>query len=363
MKVIFLKRLAVIVFFLIVDVLLGSLWLRQQNMQTLIEIQRLLNGVHPKLSQTLLGEELTQSIPAKQPTEADLPPNAVFTLLNTEREKRKLTPLTLMPVLSEGAEKLIPMIITNNYDLAAVDSNKVLTTFLQKSKVENLTIFHDTLIGPVTMRQLELYWESDADHTKTIASPEISVVGVATGTATISGQLQGITIILYGKPQQTVQSEPTITPQQKNQVKPVVFPFISNTSILEALNQYRADHGVHQLVEQSNLCEYAQKRVNDLVAYGSLDGHEGFKKDFENADTIPDSIKNYPGGAVGENLAYQSCRNMTTGDSFVAQTATALIEWCFDSSTKGHREAQLNTRYNNVCARNKNGYFVIIFGE
>jgi|GEM_PF-1727810 len=174
-----------------------------------------------------------------------------------------------------------------------------------------------------------------------------------------------------------VTSTPTVTPSpfplspsptavlflKKPVEQAVVFPEISDSSVLQTLNQYRSDHKVHQLVEDSRLCQYAEKRVNDLVTLGKLDAHEGFKQDFASPDSLPESIKSYPGGKIGENLAYQHCRNMTTGDSFVAQTAASLIEWCFDSSTAGHREAQLNPNFNAVCVRHSQGFFVVIFGE
>jgi len=157
---------------------------------------------------------------------------------------------------------------------------------------------------------------------------------------------------------------PTRTPTAvQPQSTTLVFPEISDSSIIQALNQYRADHQVHQLVEDQHLCQYAQKRVNELVELGKLDNHEGFKRDFASFESLPEEIKNYSGGKIAENLAYQHCRNMTTGESFIAQTAVALIEWCFDSSTAGHREAQLNSSFNAVCARHNQGFFVVIFGE
>lgn len=153
-----------------------------------------------------------------------------------------------------------------------------------------------------------------------------------------------------------------LTPAQP-QSKTIVFPEIADSDVLEVLNQYRSDHQVHQLIEDQRLCQYAQKRVGDLVSLGKLDGHEGFKQDFASLESLPESIKNYSGGKIGENLAYQYCRNMTTGESFIAQSGAALIEWCFDSSTAGHREAQLNPNFNAVCVRHAQGFFVVIFGE
>lgn len=136
---------------------------------------------------------------------------------------------------------------------------------------------------------------------------------------------------------------------------------IPDQEVVEAINMYRASHGVHQLIIDQNLCAYAQKRVGDLIAHGGLDHHEGFKKDFEN-NAIPDPISSYSGGGIGENLAHQYCYR-GAGEDVVANTGTALIEWCFDSSTAGHREAQLNPSYNAVCVRHGEHMYVVIFGE
>ena len=144
---------------------------------------------------------------------------------------------------------------------------------------------------------------------------------------------------------------------------PPNLPALSNSEILIELNAYRASHKIPPLIENQFLCQYAEKRVEDLIAFGGLDNHAGFTRDTQNYETLPDSLKNYPGGAIGENLAFQYCKNMTTGDSFIASTPQQLIEWCFDSSTRGHREAQLNPSYTAACVRNRQGYVVVIFGE
>ncbi len=180
---------------------------------------------------------------------------------------------------------------------------------------------------------------------------------LATASATI-------TIIPIVSPIEPKMTSKTVK-HMKKAVRPtkIIFPNISDTEVVEALNRYRDDHKVHHLIVDKNLCEYAEKRVKDLLAYGGLDHHAGFKKDFADQDHLPAPIQRYSGRTIGENLAYQYCKNMTTGDSFIAQTGTALIEWCFDSSTAGHREAQLNPRFNAVCVRHARGYYVVIFGE
>lgn len=135
---------------------------------------------------------------------------------------------------------------------------------------------------------------------------------------------------------------------------------IPDFEVVNALNHYRASHNIPQLVINQDLCNYAQKRVGDLVAFGGLDNHAGFRKDFE-SDQTPKELGNYPGHRIGENLAHQFCYRGSK--NVVANNGTALIEWCFDSSTMGHREAQLSPSFNAVCVRHAQNMYVVIFGE
>lgn len=353
------KRIIVITIFLIADIFLGVRWIRLQREEILVPVKNFLEQMHPNLPQVILGNPLAETIPQQVSPMTPFTTTEIAAAVNSARTDRKLESLEQVAVLSQAAQKIVDAIIENNVSFEGLDTSKILTTFLQQKKVENISLFHDTLIGPLTLVQLKNYWDDDADHLQTIASPDLQQIGVATGSAMVGNEEQGVVVIIYGKPQATVQQSSKKTVLSKK----IVFPEISNESILQALNSYRATHGIHPLSEHPNLCAYAEKRVQDLVAYKGLDGHEGFKKDFADQENLPESIKSYPGGAIGENLAYQNCRNMQTGEGFMAETATALIEWCFDSSTKGHREAQLNPRFNNACARHQDGYFVIIFGE
>jgi uncharacterized protein YkwD len=353
------KRISILLVFLVADIWLGIKWIRMQREEVLVPVTNFLLQINPNLPQVVLGETLSKTVPEAVVPAVVITADAVADSINTARTERKLHELEVLPLLSQGAQEVVTAIVANNLSFEGINTAQILTTFFQKKKVDNLSLYHDALIGPRTMVQLEEYWNSDFEHGATIAAPELVSLGVATGSAWSGDQEQGVVVLIYAKPQAKVQQAavPKVT-QEK-----ITFPEISDSSILEALNVYRATHKVHGLLEHPKLCEYAEKRVQDLVAYGGLDNHEGFKRDFADQNNLPQAIRDYPGGAIGENLAYQNCRNMQTGQGFMAETATALIEWCFDSSTKGHREAQLNSRYNNVCARHAQGYFVIIFGE
>lgn len=150
------------------------------------------------------------------------------------------------------------------------------------------------------------------------------------------------------------------TPQSSIPPAPAV-PELSDDEVIAALNAYRRSHSREPLRVNPHLCTYAQKRVGDLVAFGGLDGHAGFRADFAQSEP-PIGIREYDKPSIGENLAHQHCRNMQTGEPFFAETGTALIEWCFDSSTAGHREAQLSRKFSDVCVRHGERMYVVIFG-
>lgn len=357
------KNATIRLLFLVVLVILNIGLFRvllNQHRQLIKPTAQYLEKISPALAQFLLGTNISEEAEAIV-ADKSLSVENITAGLNQERDSRKLHQLSLSTALNQAAEKVVTELLNKNGDFDAVNTDAIITNSLMKLKVSNISLYHDTVVGPETTNGLFNYWDTNTDHQTLISNPELTQVGIATGSVQLEGKNQGIVVAIFVKPQAVV-TQRTMNKSSVSREK-IVFPEISNQSILDALNLYRSDHKVHPLVEDARLCQYAEKRVKDLVAFGSLDEHAGFKKDFADPNNLPEPIKAYPGGAIGENLAYQFCRNMTTGDSFIAQTATALIEWCFDSSTKGHREAQLNSRYNAVCARHQDGYFVIIFGE
>jgi uncharacterized protein YkwD len=80
-----------------------------------------------------------------------------------------------------------------------------------------------------------------------------------------------------------------------------------------------------------------------------LDAHAGFAADADSGYVFEITGKNY----VAENLAYWPS----------AQAATHVIEWGWDSSTEGHREAQLSNDFTHACITGQEGFYVAIFGR
>ncbi len=304
------------------------------------------------------AEELSHPVKS----EPDLSDDGIIAHINEARVEEGVPVLSGQPLLTSAAYALKQELAQHEYDQEKTNVTKVLESALKTAKYNYEWVSQHTLVGPFyTAATTQAILDSD-DQRAAVFEPDFTEIGVATEIVDhpTLGKI-GVTVLLFAKPAPVRGSV-----QQKISAatpKPLVFPPIADSEVVQALNQYRSSHNVHQLVEHQALCRYAEKRVADLVAFGGLDDHAGFKQDFADPERPPEILKDYPGLRIGENLAYQHCKNMQTGDSFIAQTGAALIEWCFDSSTKGHREAQLDPRYNNVCVRHSQGYFVVEFGE
>ncbi len=350
-------RLAVIGFCLGLNVILGAYFLAQAGTalpQWAAELLYTVGFVKDRQS----VQQLTNPIKS----EPDLSTFSLLSALNEARVTEGVPELIEEPILSSASEAIKQELAKHDYLQENAEITKVLEAELKAANYTYEWVSQHTLIGPFyTSATTQAIMQSE-DQSTALYEPDFSRVGIATEIIDHPklGKV-GVTVLLFAKP---AASKGTVSQKISAPTpKPLVFPPIADSEVIQALNQYRSSHNVHQLVEHAALCKYAEKRVADLIAYGGLDNHEGFKKDFADPENPPEQLKDYSGARIGENLAYQHCRNMQTGDSFIAQSGAALIEWCFDSSTKGHREAQLDSRYNNVCVRHSQGYYVVVFGE
>ncbi len=114
-----------------------------------------------------------------------------------------------------------------------------------------------------------------------------------------------------------------------------------------ALNFYRRNHGVGEVVVSDSLCKLADIRISQLKAIGGLDAHKGFKDYLEvqsNWENLPRFV------SLGENNSYG-----------YRQSGTHLIEWVFDSDEE-HKGNQLNPNWNRVCSRIDGTIVEMVFG-
>ncbi len=110
-----------------------------------------------------------------------------------------------------------------------------------------------------------------------------------------------------------------------------------------AMNDYRKAHNVQQVTKNDLLCDIAQKRAEEQLANGGLDGHAGFNKYGENQDEF---------FRMGEVLF----------GGVQPQYGVHIVEYGWDRSLTGHKEAIQNPSWNHGCGGIAGYYAVFIFG-
>ncbi len=152
----------------------------------------------------------------------------------------------------------------------------------------------------------------------------------------------------------------TATPAPVQVIKPKHF---SESDLWLALSEYRKAHQRTTLEMDENLCIYARKRVEEHISMMAsraetdypnpdkypLDAHEGFKRDGDSGELFDITKRTM----IAENLAYWPS----------AQYPNHVIEWGWDTSTEGHREAQLSNDFSQGCVSGRDGFYVAIFGR
>ena len=354
-------RIIVICFFFGINIILLPFFLETTRVKLPNEFIKALESFGIVDKNDHIFEYIPDQLKGEEPK---LEANIIWQKLNQQRKNREVIELEYSQKLASAAAELLNEAEKTNFEIGDKTFIEELRTALDTAKYNYSHVSHNMIIGPLTEDAVIDAWFSDEQQVQALFEQDFIDVGFATKIVEIEeGVIVGVVVQVLGNefenPENNSQiiSNPVLaTPA------PLNFPPISNQEVFEALNRYRSDHDVHNLHIDENLCQYAEKRVQDLVAFGSLDNHEGFKQDFEDPENLPTPIRNYHGSTIAENLAFQHCKNMTTGDGFIAETGTAIIEWCFDSSTAGHKEAQLSKEYNDVCIRNGQGMFVVTFG-
>lgn len=349
-------RLIILIVLIILNVFLGKKFIEDASPRLSPETSKMLSklGIDPS--------KLNMKVPKTvEQYRTELDPSLIIEQVNSIRVENNLEKLEENQELTLTAQYLLDEASEYDYDFDKYPLEERVEQLIKESNYDYSRLAQSTLVGPLTVNAVISAWESNETPNEAFIDDTAQDIGIATTVVeTDQFGMVGIVIQLLGEESSGVAQSAGSSVQVK---KPALtFADISDEEVLAALNDYRAAHGHEPLTEEGHLCSYAQKRVGDLVAYGSLDAHQGFQNDFAD-NQAPPQLEGYPGTQFGENLAYQYCRNMTTGESFIAETGTSIIEWCFDSSTKGHREAQLSTVFKHACVRHDQGMFVVIFGN
>lgn len=110
-----------------------------------------------------------------------------------------------------------------------------------------------------------------------------------------------------------------------------------------AMNDYRKAHNVQMVTRNDLLCDIAQKRAEEQLANGGLDGHAGFDKYGEN-----------------QNEFYRMGEVLFGGVQ--PQYGVHIVEYGWDRSLTGHKEAIQDAGWNHGCGGIAGYYAVFIFG-
>lgn len=118
----------------------------------------------------------------------------------------------------------------------------------------------------------------------------------------------------------------------------------TNDELFDAINTYRKAHGVQQVQKNDLICGIAQSRANEQQVNGDLDAHAGFDKFFQNQNEFPQMGEVLFGGSQ-------------------PQYGVHIVEYGWNRSLTGHREAISNPEWNYGCGGIAGYYAVFIFGK
>lgn len=210
-------------------------------------------------------------------------------------------------------------------------------------------IVAQNVLLPETMYQS---WQPDSSASAVLNHPEATKACVAI-------QDRNVAILVY-EPSSNSQEEVSLSDETS---PPAIIHNFTEDELWQALVDYRHAHQKPDLLRSESLCSYARKRVEEHITLFAttakevyprqdkypLDAHAGFTRDGESGYLFETTGFR----VVAENLAYWP----------TATYPHQIIEWGWDTSTEGHREAQLSTDYTHACLTGHDGFYVALFAR
>lgn len=124
---------------------------------------------------------------------------------------------------------------------------------------------------------------------------------------------------------------------------PVAEKMSTRDELFTAVNDYRRSHGLNTLTSNSTICDIAQKRAEEQVANGGLDNHAGFNKYGESQNEFTHLGEVLYGGQ--------------------ALSGVHIVEFGWDRSLTGHREALQNPNWQIGCGGVAGVYAAFVFAN
>ncbi|MBI2420973.1 MAG: CAP domain-containing protein [Candidatus Levybacteria bacterium] len=114
--------------------------------------------------------------------------------------------------------------------------------------------------------------------------------------------------------------------------------------LFDAMNSYRRAQGVEKVSKNDTICRIAHVRAEEQNSNGELDGHAGFDKYVQEQNEF---------GVMGEVLFGGS----------QPQSGVHIVEFGWDRSLTGHREAIRDPQWNYGCGGVVGYFAVFVFGK
>lgn len=213
--------------------------------------------------QSLITEVASQKIYVQRDGEVDFIPDwtaeELLKQINTARLSAGLSTLKENAKMDQSARARLAVILSEN----DVDGS---VTGLTREKALSNAGYEASLVGDLVLLSFFksndpiAYWQSNEINKDTLNHKDFKDVGIA-----IKNSEDKVDVyILLGSPRKVVKT--TVTPK-------IAWGGIE---LWEAVNKRRVERGVNPLRKADELCTIASIRLNQLLALGKLDGHEGF---------------------------------------------------------------------------------------
>lgn len=179
----------------------------------------------------------------------------------------------------------------------------------------------------------------------------LRVADQSTSEAEIKSSTSGIpNLSSQISPKQSLRPSPTpdwtvrkVDEHQTEFSVPISESMSTISELFEAVNSYRRAHGLNTLTSNTTICDIAQKRAEEQVVNGGLDNHAGFNKYGESQTEF---------SHLGEVL-------------YGGQPLSGvhIVEFGWDRSLTGHREALQNPSWQIGCGGIAGVYAAFIFAN
>lgn len=118
----------------------------------------------------------------------------------------------------------------------------------------------------------------------------IVIIASAVGGGFLSSYMKNSSSSSQSSSSPSATSNNTVTVETQNDA------YIYANDIFGVVNNYRVSKGLVALAEDSKLCAYAQRRLEQLATLGRIDDHKGFYEDMSNSSIAPayfDTVHTY----------------------------------------------------------------------